>query len=240
MQKLVKEWFRFKLLLREVPAMCMVFFVVSVILMNLLANKELFNSKWLALDCGFTISWISFLCMDMIVKRFGVKASIQLSLFAECINLIFSTILFIVSLIPGNWSASYNYNQVAINEALDITIGGTWYVVFGSTTAFIVSSIINAFVNHNIGRLLYSRDTFKNYAIRSYVSTFIGQFVDNLIFAYIVSINFFGWSHAQCWICAFTMAVFELLCEAIFSPLGYKVYRGWVNKRIGDAYLHQI
>ena len=35
-----------------------------------------------ALDCGFVVSWVSFLCQDMICKRFGAKASIKISILA--------------------------------------------------------------------------------------------------------------------------------------------------------------
>ena len=55
------------LLLRSVPSAVMVFFCMSVLLMNLLANKEIgLNIPWLALDCGFSLSWLSFLCMDRV------------------------------------------------------------------------------------------------------------------------------------------------------------------------------
>ncbi len=67
----------YKVLLRSIPSATVTCFVVSVILMNLLANKELISLPWLALDCGFTLSWVSFLCMDMICKRFGPKASVR-------------------------------------------------------------------------------------------------------------------------------------------------------------------
>ena len=72
----------YKLLLRSIPASTATCFIVSVILMNLLANKELISLPWLALDCGFTLSWVSFLCMDMICKRFGPKASVKVSVLA--------------------------------------------------------------------------------------------------------------------------------------------------------------
>ena len=76
--KVRKEWEDTVLLLRSVPSMLMVFFCVSVILMNLLANKELSTGiEWLALDCGITVSWLSFLSMDMLAKRFGPKAAIK-------------------------------------------------------------------------------------------------------------------------------------------------------------------
>lgn len=239
MDRLSKEINEFKILLKNIPATCMVFFVISIVLMNILANKELVNFPWLSLDCGFAVSWISFLAMDMIVKRFGAKASIQLSLFAECINLLFSGVLFLLSLVPQNWGEFYTYGESHINSALDATIGGTWYVVLGSTTAFIISSVVNALINQAVGNRMCG-DNFRSYAVRSFVSTFIGQFVDNLVFAYIVSLHFFGWTHLQCWMCALTGAVFELLCEVVFSPIGYKVSKGWARNNVGREYVDTV
>ena len=69
----------YKVLLRSIPAATVSLFIVSVIMMNLLANKELISLPYLALDCGFVVSWVSFLCQDMICKRFGAKASIKIS-----------------------------------------------------------------------------------------------------------------------------------------------------------------
>ena len=73
MNLLKRELEDLKILLRNVPSLVVSLFFISVIVMNLLANKELFSAKYLALDCGFTVSWISFLCMDMICKHFGPK-----------------------------------------------------------------------------------------------------------------------------------------------------------------------
>ena len=82
-----KVWGDYKVLLRSIPASTVTLFIVSVIMMNLLANKELISLPWLALDCGFAVSWVSFLCMDMICKRFGARASIMVSVMALGINL---------------------------------------------------------------------------------------------------------------------------------------------------------
>ena len=43
----------YKVLLRSIPAATVSLFFVSVIMMNLLANKELISLPYLALDCGF-------------------------------------------------------------------------------------------------------------------------------------------------------------------------------------------
>ena len=192
--KVRKEWEDTVLLLRNVPSMLMVFFCVSVILMNLLANKELSTGiEWLALDCGVIMSWLSFLCMDMLTKRFGPKAAIKLSLIAMGVNLFVCGMLKIVSIVPGNWGEFYTFGEESINLALNNTFGGTWYVLFGSTVAFVVSSIVNAILNHGIGKMIKKKD-FKEYAARSYISTMVAQFVDNLVFALIVSVTFFGWN----------------------------------------------
>ena len=82
-----KEMDDYRILLRNVPSLVITMFVVSVIMMNLLANKELLSVKYFALDCGFVLSWISFLCMDMICKRFGPKAAAKISILALAVNL---------------------------------------------------------------------------------------------------------------------------------------------------------
>ena len=69
------------ILLRNIPAIVVSLFVVSVICMNLLANKTLLQTHWIALDGGILISWLSFMCMDIITKYFGPKASNKIAAF---------------------------------------------------------------------------------------------------------------------------------------------------------------
>lgn len=236
-QAITQEVQDYRILLRNVPSVVMALFVVSVILMNLLANKEIqVNVSWLALDCGLLVSWLSFLAMDMLTKRFGPRAAVKLSLTAVAINLLVCSILYIVSAIPGNWAAFYTYESEVVNSGLDNTIGGTWYVLLGSTVAFIVSSIVNSITNASIGKLA-KKDNFVTYAIRSYISTMLGQFVDNLVFSLIVSHIFFGWTLTQCITCAITGCIVELVCEIVFSPLGYKVCKQWEAQDVGKNYL---
>lgn len=226
-----------KNLLRSVPSATMVLFCVSVVLMNLLANKEIYTGvSWLALDCGLLLSWVSFLCMDIMTKRFGPKAAVKLSLFAIAVNLCVCGMLKVVSLVPGNWAAFYTFENGIVNEVINETIGGTWYVLLGSTVAMIVASVVNAVLNHAVGAM-FKKDTFTAYAVRSYVSTMFAQFVDNLVFSLMVSHVFFGWSLIQCIACSVTGCLVELLCEIIFSPIGYRVCRQWERERVGAGYV---
>lgn len=236
-EKIVHELKDTQRLLRAVPSSTVVVLCVAVVMMNLLANKEIYTGvSWLALDCGLLLSWVSFLSMDIITKRFGPKAAVKMSLFAIGVNLCVCGMLKVVSLIPGNWSAFYTFEDSVVNEVINETIGGTWYVLFGSTLAMIVASIVNATLNHIIGAM-FRKDTFTAYAVRSYVSTMLAQFVDNMVFSLLVSHAFFGWSLIQCITCSLTGCLVELLCEIIFSPIGYKVCRQWEKDKVGAGYV---
>ena len=233
-----KVWGDYKVLLRSIPASTVTLFIVSVIMMNLLANKELISLPWLALDCGFAVSWVSFLCMDMVCKRFGARASIMVSVMALGVNLAVSLVFWLLTLTPGMWGAYYDTGLLEVNNALNATIGGTWYVVLGSSCAMLTSSVVNSLLNQAIGRLEH-KNTFGAFALRSYVSTGIAQFVDNLVFAVIVSHTFFGWTWLQVLTCSLTGAAAELLCEVFLSPVGYRVVRGWERENVGELYLQR-
>lgn len=230
-------------LLRNIPSLAVTFFVLSVVCMNLLANKELFSTEYLALDCGFTLSWFSFLCMDMICKRFGPKAAMKVSMVALFINLVTCGLFALLSRTPGMWGEFYSYVDSnpemanVANAALNATFGGSWYVVLGSALAMFTSSGVNSIVNYLIAKSTKTTG-FKNFALRSYISTMVAQFVDNFIFAMVVSHVFFGWTMTQVIVCSITGSVMELLCEILISPIGYKMVCSWEKHDVGREYLN--
>lgn len=242
MQRIKKEFTEFFILLKAVPPFSLALFILSISAMNLLANKSITMpdpiAEYLALDCGIVVSWVVFLVMDVLTKRFGPKAATELSAFAMLINLGLCLLFYLASLIPGVWSASFvDGSENAINTALNGTFGGTWYVVLGSTAAFVVSAAVNNFLNFGIGKLFRKKpDGIGAFMCRTYVSTAIGQFVDNLVFALLVSYFFFGWTLLQCVMCALTGMVAELLCELVFAPLGYRICKRWQSQNVGQAY----
>ncbi len=234
-----REYEDYKILLRNIPSLVVSLFIVSVIVMNLLANKELFSTKYLALDCGFTVSWVSFLCMDMICKHFGGKQAAKISLLALFINLMVCLLFKLMSLTPGMWGEFYSTGLTEVNDSLNSTFGGSWYIVLGSSTAMLVSAICNSIINTFIGKRL-KKDNFVSFAIRSYISTGIAQFLDNLVFAVMVSYVFFGWTPLQVITCSLTGALAELLFEIVLSPIGYKVTKGWKAEKVGEEYIRSI
>ena len=77
---ITREKREMEILLKCIPATVVTLFVVSVVCMNLLANKTILQLPWIAIDGGMLISWLSFMCMDMITKHFG--ASIKQNIFS--------------------------------------------------------------------------------------------------------------------------------------------------------------
>jgi hypothetical protein len=134
--------------------------------------------------------------------------------------------------VSGKDGFSWSEDTVTI-----VKIGGSWYVVLGSSTAMVVAAITNSFINYTVAKHLKNK-SFSDFAKRSFISTGIAQFVDNLVFASIVSYHFFGWTLAQVLICSLTGAVAELLCEVVFSPIGYRVSQDWEADGVGQQYLN--
>ncbi len=231
-----KEKKETEILLRNIPATVVSLFAVSVICMNLLANKTLIQTEWIALDGGILISWLSFMCMDIITKYFGPKASNKIAILASAINVLTCLIFYIASAIPSRAS---DYT------AFDEIFGGTWFILLGSTIAFLISAGINNFLNWSIGKAFRKNPDGKlAYAAQTYISTFTGQFFDNFIFSIIVFVFFapifwdgFHWTVLQCAVCALTGAAAELVMEILFSPIGYRILMHWKKYNVGAEYL---
>lgn len=228
----------FILLLRAIPSPVVALFVISVIAMNILANKTIFMTTYVAIDGGILISWLSFLSMDVVTKHFGPRASTKLSIFAIFVNLLTCLIFFIVSIIPGAEGEDYS--------AFNTIIGGTWFILLSSTIAFLASAIINNFMHFTISKKLKNKSSGASFLISSYLSTFLGQFFDNLIFSILTFVIFapifwdgFHWTFVQCITCAVIGALLELLMEVVFSPIGLKVTQRWEKEGVGKSYIER-
>ena len=223
----------FRTLLGTASPLLVTLMVLSVVGMNLLANKSIDTGvSWLALDGGILFSWLAFLSMDVLTHCYGPKAANMVSFTALGLNLFMALIFFLGSRIPGVWGESFvEGSEAIINTALDNTFAGTWFIILGSSIAFIASALLNNYLNAGIGKLAKRNSGFGVFALRSYVSTFLAQFADNLIFALLVSRVFFGWTSLQCFTCALTGAVLELLFEVFFSPMGYRISRRIIDDR---------
>lgn len=235
-----KELEDYKVLLRSIPALILSLYILSIVLMNIFASKEITtNLNYLRLDSGIVYSWIAFLTADVITKRFGPKAAIKISILGLVVNLFFALTFLLITKISGNWSSFYTYNDSMANDAINDVFSFNYVIVFSSSLAFFVSSVLNAILMYLINKK-FKKDNYIAFSISAHTSTFISQFVDNFLFALLVSHTLFGWDMITCVVCALTGAVVEMLFELIFSHLGYLTLKKWEREDVGILYLNYI
>lgn len=234
----VTDW---KMLLRSIPGIVTTIFVVAVVVMNLMAGKTVVmtDPSWLGITGGLLLSWIPFLCMDVVVKTYGAKATTKLNLLGLMINLICIGIFQLISVMQiGGDPETYT--------AFNTTFSQTWQIFVASSIAFVLSGVVNNIVNVSIGKLFKNNPDGRGaYMARTYISTAIGQFVDNFVFTYLAFLVFFklsigttlGWSMITVIGAGVFGAFLELLMEVIFSPIGYKICQSWREESVGKDYL---
>ena len=173
----------------------------------------------------------------------GVRlAATKISILAMGINVICVLVFKLLAMAPGSWAAYYSAPDAVTGElvssGIDSTFGGSWYVVVGSATAMLLSTLVNSGLNHLIGRA--DKGNFAGFAKRSLISTGIAQWVDNFVFSAMVSHVFFGWNWTQVLICSTTSMLVELILEAVFSPMGYRISKRWEKEKIGQKYIDRM
>lgn len=243
--KLVK-WLRNEIkvsqvLFRNVPGIVLSLFLLSMVLMNLLASVSIVNTRWLALDGGILVSFIGFLLLDMIVKRFGAKAAVRVTVLGFIVNLLVAGLLTLVAVIAKAGGQYY-----ALADYATLT---QWWIIGASATAFLVSGVVNAFIHERVlKRFKKNKEGIVAHATSAWVSTLFGQMFDNLLFGLMFTFpaSMIGlWGMTQMSIIglvgfALTGGISELLCQVVFTPYGYKVAEGWRIDGVGREYLDLI
>ena len=249
----LKNWIKheiteYRCLLRNIPALLLAAFCLAVVLMNTLANKTIVSTSWIDIDGGILCAWLIFMAMDLTAQHFGPRAATKMSLVGLCVNLLVCCIFGVASLINvggGAWSPAWNYaTEEAFNianESVNSLFAGSWQVLLASSVAFVVSAVVNNTMNWSIGKMFEHKDSPKTeYITRAYISTMLGQFVDNWIFNFLLFIVLFGdptWSILSVTTCAALGAIVELIMEIVFSPIGYRIVKRWRKDAVGQEYI---
>lgn len=228
-----------KKLFRSIPGAITAISVLTVVIMNLMASKVVIMTPYLGVTGGVLLSWIPFLIGDVVVKTYGAKAATKLNILGLICNLVCIGIFQLITVIEiGVDSANY--------AAFDSVFTQTWQIFVASSIAFILSGVVNNFTNAGIGKLFTKNPDGKvAYMCRTYISTMIGQFIDNFIFAGLAFLVFFklsvgstfGYTIFSVLGTAVLGALLELVMEIIFSPLGYKICKKWRAEDVGADYL---
>lgn len=220
---------------KKVPSWLIALSAVTTILMNILANKTLFSDVTLfSIDCGIIVSWVMFLVMDIATQKYGGKASFAVTIFDVLVALGMSGLMCIVAVVPETGVSGWFQTEEA-SIALNNLIGNNYLVIITSLFAFICASAVDIVSNIAFGKWLNKTKLFNGennkrtvkgffvYFFRAYGSTFLSQFVDNLVFMIIAYPLLFNMpcSVGSIIMGAFLTSIFELVAELIFAPIGY-------------------
>lgn len=238
MFKKIKSWFsndwkETKLLFRNLPAVPFAILCIALVVMNVLANKLIVETSWLSLDAGIIVSWVAFLAGDMLVKRFGPKASLKINLAALGVQFIAVVLLTIGGVLPTP------VEGCLVTQLFGWSLYLPWAFSVG-TLAFIVAILVDVLLNWAILKRFKNRTSFTAYAVASYASTMVAQFVDNFVFGLLFTYLAFGIPFSSLWLFAAAGAVVELLCQIVLSPIGYKISESWRKNGIGQAYVDAV
>jgi uncharacterized integral membrane protein (TIGR00697 family) len=238
---LKKEVVETQVLFRSVPGLTLALYILSTVMMNLLASVALINESWIALDAGIIVAFVGFILNDMIVKRFGAKAAIKVTVLGFVVNLLTASVFTIVAVI-ANAGGQY----FALGDYATLT---QWWIIGASAMAFLVSGIIDAGVHRLILKAFKSKpDGFGAHAASALGSTFVGQVIDNMLFGLLFTFpaSMIGlWGMTPMTFLALvgfavTGGIVELVCQALFTPLGFKIAESWRANKVGQEYLDLI
>lgn len=197
-------------------------FVAVLLISNLTSAAKIVTLGPFTFDGGTLLFPISYIFGDILTEVYGYSITRRVIWIGFAAAALFSLVVWIVGLLPGEAEWSSRVGMDAYNAVL----GSTPRIVFASLIAYWAGSFSNAFVLAKMkvitqGRWLWSRTV---------GSTVVGQFVDTFLF---VAVAFAGMMSAEVlWSVAVSNYIFKVGVEALFTPVTYVVV-GWLKRAEG-------
>ena len=190
----------------------------AIIIQNILATKQI-DITIFTVTTGILVSPIVFIIQDIIAELYGYKDAKKMVLLGFIMNFV-GVLLFTLAInIPS--SAFWN-NQ----EAFSSILGTTFRISIASFTAYIIGSLTNSKI------MVVLKEKYpKSLFIRAISSTIVGQFLDNVVFAFIGFLGVLPLPAIISMVIGGT--IFEVLYEIIFYPitkLSIKKIDKYINK----------
>lgn len=188
------------------------FYMAGSVFQNILATKT-FGTPEIAITTGGTIiSWLVFLCMDVITEIWGKKKAILCFWISAGLNLLFSGIAWICIATQGN--------NDFLASSYEVILGTGWRIVVASISAFLIGNYANTYIMYWMRKKSKNPAKTAGFMLRAVLSTLAGQLLDNGVF-YLIAFAPLGIAGTieQSWITILQLVGFTTLIETIVEGL---------------------
>lgn len=183
-------------------------FVVILILSNIAASNTMDIGGFISLSAAELLFPISYVISDLFVEIYGFKQCRKLIFIGLTITLVSMVFLFLTTLLPTGYT---EYQTV-----FGFFSGGVIGITFASILAYIVGSLVNAFIMTK----LKQKHGEKKFFIRAILSTLVAEILDSLIFITFCCLfapQYYSWDRLLQFV--LTIATIKVLVEIIVFPI---------------------
>lgn len=154
-----------------------VLFTSCLIISNILANRMLQIGPW-SLDAGNLLFPVTYILSDVFSEVYGYRWSRRVTWGAAAMNLLFVVLVALTNVLP----APDYFDPTPFATAL----GSSFRIVAASLVSYVTGDLFNDIVFRHMKK---SQTSLNGFAVRAFVSSLVGQFVDSTLF---VTLAFFG------------------------------------------------
>ena len=198
----------------QMMAYFMAVYCVFTVVQNLFEMKTLGTDAFAFGGGGGLLSWATFMIIDITTELFGKKDTMKIYTFAGILNLFIVLVAQIIIALPGVYPEQ--------NEAFRLIFSNGIRTALASFGAFWVGNFVNMNVMIKMKEQAGERDNKSLLFVRAILSTIVGQFVDNALFATLAFAPIGISAFEMTWKAIFTSSCFgtfmETLNESIFVP----------------------
>ncbi len=192
----------------------MAVYCVFTVVQNLFEMKTLGTEAFAFGGGGGLLSWATFMIIDITTELFGKKDTMKIYTFAGVLNLFIVIVAQIIIALPGVYPEQ--------NEAFRLIFSNGIRTALASFGAFWVGNYVNMTVMLKMKEQAGTKDNKGLLFVRAVLSTIVGQFVDNILFATLAFAPIGISAFEMTWKAIFTSSCFgtfmETVNESIFVP----------------------
>lgn len=169
------------------------------------------------MDGGLLVSWIVFLISNVIVEAYDKRTAIWVSGVATVVALVVS----VIAVIEVHLPTLSGYSEQAEHFAHVFSNGPR--TIVASAIAFFVGNVVNVSIIDRMKRNSTQEMRLPSFWLRAFVSTLIGQAVDNLLFQTLafapIGLTLYEMYWRDIWTAVGISTAFETVVETLFVPL---------------------